>query len=153
MAGEGATITSLYEIYEKPPNITMLLTPEAVQERSLKGRAAEFIPETGDLFVNGLYEAVDRTVADIEPEFTGQIEHETLRSLVTKAARHALVFRVGRATVYALAKRANEDWGEAAMSAGFGKESLSIAADNYEESLSFVRRNVKDKIKLEKIAA
>jgi hypothetical protein len=152
-APEGATITSLYEIYEKPPKITMLETPEAIQEKGLKGRAAEFIPETGDLFVNGLYEAVDRTVADVEPEFTGQIEPETLRSLVTKAARHALVFRVGKATVYALAKRANEDWGEAAMSAAFSKESLSIAADNYEESLSFVRRIVRDEIKLEKLAA
>jgi len=41
-------------------------------------------------------------------------------------------FRVGKATVYVLAKRANEDWGEAAMVAAFSKESLSIAADNYE---------------------
>jgi hypothetical protein len=152
-APEGATITSLYEIYEKPPKITMLETAEAVQERGLKGRAAEFIPETGDLFVNGLYEALDRTVADIEPEFAGQIEPETLRSLVTRAARHALAFRVGKATVYALAKRANEDWGEVAMSAAFSKESLSIAADNYEESLSFVKRIVRDEIKLEKLAA
>jgi hypothetical protein len=35
----------------------------------------------------------------------------------------------------------------------FSKESLSIAADNYEESLSFVKRNVREKIKLEKVAA
>ena len=28
-------------------------------------------------------------------------------------------FRVGKATVYVLAKRANEDWGEAAMVAAF----------------------------------
>jgi hypothetical protein len=52
------------------------------------------------------------------------------------------LLRVGKATVYVLAKRANEDWGEAPMVAAFSKESLSIAADNYEESLSFVRRNV-----------
>ena len=44
-------------------------------------------------------------------------------------------------------------WGEAAMVAAFSKESLSIAADNYEESLSFVRRIVRDAIKLEKLAA
>src|SRR5438094_462695 len=59
---EGATVTSLYEIYEKPPKITMLVTSEQVLDKGLKGRAAEFIMETGDLFVNGLYEAVDRTV-------------------------------------------------------------------------------------------
>ena len=150
---EGATATSLYEIYEKPPKITMLETMEAVIERGLKGRAAEFIMETGDLFVNGLYEAVDRTVADVEPEFVGQTEPETIRELVTSAARRALAFRVGKATVYALAKRANEDWSEAAMSAALSKESLSIAADDYDESLSSVKRATRERIKLLKIAA
>jgi hypothetical protein len=150
---EGATTTSLYEIYEKPPKITMLETPEAVFEKGLKGRAAQFIMETGDLFVNGLYEAVDRTLADIEPEFAGQTEPEKMRELVTGAARRALALRVGKATVYALAKRANEDWGETAMLAALSKESLSIAADNYDESLPVVKRNVRERIKLLKIAA
>jgi hypothetical protein len=150
---EGATTTSLYEIYEKPPKITMLETPDEVLEKGLKGRAAEFIVETGDLFVNGLYEAVDRTLVDIEPEFVGQVDPEKVRALVTNAARRALAFRVGKATVYALAKRANEDWSEAAMMAALSKESLSIAADNYDESLSFVKKNVREKIKLEKVAA
>jgi len=150
---EGATATALYEIYEKPPKITMLHTAEEVLEKGLKGRAAEFILETGDLFVNGLYEAVDRTVADIEPEFAGQADPEKVRELVTSAARHALVYRVGKATVFALAKRANEDWGEDAMKAALGKESLSIAADDYDESLSQVRKAIRDSIKLEKLAA
>jgi hypothetical protein len=152
-APEGATVTALYDIYEKPPKIIMLVTPEEVFEKGLKGRAAEFIVETGDLFVNGLYEAVDRTVADIEPEFIGQAEPERVREFVIGAARRALAFRVGKATVYALAKRANEDWGEVAMTVAFSKESLSIAADNYDESLPFVRRQVRDSIKLEKLAA
>jgi hypothetical protein len=131
----------------------MLETAEQVLEKGLKGRAAEFIVETGDLFVNGLYEAVDRTLTDIEPEFSDQAEPEKVRELVTAAARRSLAFRVGKATVYALAKRANEDWGETAMLAALSKESLSIAADNYDESLAFVRRNVRDRIKLLRMAA
>jgi hypothetical protein len=150
---EGATVTSLYEIYEKPPKITMLVTSEQVLDKGLKGRAAEFIMETGDLFVNGLYEAVDRTVLDIEPEFVGQAEPEQMRELITGAARRALALRVGKATVYALAKRANEDWGEADMLAALSKESLSIAADNYDESLPLVKRNVRERIKIVKMAA
>lgn len=150
---EGAIATALYEIYEKPPKITMLHTPEEVMEKGLKGRAAEFILETGDLFVNGLYEAVDRTLGDVEPDFVGQADPESVRALVTSAARRALAFRVGKATVFALAKRANEDWSEAAMMAALSKESLSIAADDYEESLSQVRRTVRDSIKLERVAA
>ena len=150
---EGSTATALYEIYEKPPKITMLETPEDVLEKGLKGRAAEFIVETGDLFVNGLYESVDRTVEDVEPEFVEQSDAETVRKLVISAARRALAFRVGKATVYALAKRANEDWGEAAMLAALSKESLSIAADNYDESLTAVRKNVREGIKVARIAA
>jgi hypothetical protein len=131
----------------------MLETMDAVLELGLKGRAAEFIMETGDLFVNGLYEAVDRTVIDVEPEFVGQTEAEKVREVVTNAARRALAFRVGKATVYALAKRANEDWSEAAMLAALSKESLSIAADDYEESLSFVKKAARERFKVLKIAA
>jgi hypothetical protein len=152
-APEGATTTSLYEVYEKPPQIVMLETQEAVDEKKLKGRAAEFFIETGTLFINGLYEAVDRTISDIEPEFAGQGDPESIRTLVTNAARRAMAFRVGKATVFALAKRLNEDWGESAMQAALTKESLSIAADNYEESLSVVRRRVREGLKVERAAA
>jgi hypothetical protein len=152
-APEGATITSLYEVYEKPPQIIMLETEEAVDEKKLKGRAAEFFFETDTLFVNGLYEAVGRTVSDIEPEFAEQGDPENMRTLVTKAARRAMAFRVGKATVFALAKRLNEDWSEVDMRAALTKESLSIAADNYGESLSMIRRWVREGLKLERAAA
>jgi hypothetical protein len=152
-APEGATSTSLYEVFEKPPKITMLITPEEVAEKALNGRAAMFILETGDLFVNGLYEAVTRTIDDLEPEFVGTGEPELIRELMTREARHQLAFRVGKATVFALAKRANEDWDQPALAAALSKESLSIAADNYLESLSAVRRKVKEGLKVVRLAA
>jgi hypothetical protein len=37
--------------------------------------------------------------------------------------------------------------------AALSKESLSIAADNYDESLPSVRKHIRDGIKLEKLAA
>jgi hypothetical protein len=109
--------------------------------------------ETGDLFVNGLYEAVDRTFNDIEPDFVGQADAETVRKLVLIAARRSMALRVGKAVVFALAKRANEDWGETAMQAAFTKESLSIAADDYDQSLSGMRRYIKEGLKISKLAA
>jgi hypothetical protein len=151
-APEGATATSLYEVFEKPPNIIMLDKPEEVAEKRLKGRAAMFILETGDLFVNGLYEAVTRTVDDVEPDFVGEAEPELIRQLITSESRRQLAFRVGKATVFALAKRANEDWDKAALAAALTKESLSIAADNYLESLSAVRKKVKEGIKISRIS-
>ncbi len=150
---EGAVATSLYEVYEKAPNIIMLNSPEDVSEKGLKGRAASFVIETGDLFINGLYESVDRTIEDVEPEFVGQADAEFLSTAVTDAARAEMARRVGKAVVYALAKRANEDWDSAAMGAALSKESLSLAADDYLESLSRVRKRVRDSIKLERVAA
>jgi hypothetical protein len=48
-APEGATSTALYEVFEKPPKI-MLTTPEEVADKALKGRAAMFVLETGNLY-------------------------------------------------------------------------------------------------------
>lgn len=147
-APEGATSTSLYEVFEKPPNFIMLIKPEEILEKNLKGRGALFILETGDLFVNGLYEAVTRTMEDIEPDFVGQGDPEMIRDLIISAARRHMARRVGKATVFALAKRANEDWDESAFKMALAKESLTLAADNYLESLAAIRREVKDGIKV-----
>lgn len=115
--------------------------------------AASFILETGQLFVNGLYEAVDRAVADFEPEFAGEADAEVVRRIVTNAVRNEMAYRTGKAVVYALAKRANEDWSESDMTTAVTKESLSIAADDYLEGLPRLRRRVREAIKLEKVAA
>jgi hypothetical protein len=151
---EGATPTALYEVYERAPTIMMLTTPEEVDEKKLRGKAAEFIEQTGVLFVNGLYEAVDRTLDDIEPEYVRQQgDPEALRTAMITAARNAMAYRVGKATVFALAKRANQDWTEGDRLSALAKESLSIAADNYEESINQVRKAVRDAIKMAKAAA
>ena len=141
------------EVYEKPPQVFMLKTLEEVDERGLRGRVAIFYASTGQLFVNGLYEAIDRTVEEVEPEYVGQLDPEATRRIVIEAARHAMAFRVGKATVFALAKRADEHWTEDDMDKAFSKESLSIAADNYEESMNSIRRRVREDIKMEKVAA
>lgn len=150
---EGAVTTSLHEVYERAPKIIMLDRAEDIAEKGLVGRAAIFVIETGELFVNGLYEAVDRTIADVEPEFVGEADAEAISTAVADAAKMETAFRVGKATVFALAKRVSEDWSEADMAAALSKESLSIAADDYLESLSRVRKRVRDRVKLEKIAA
>jgi hypothetical protein len=51
----------------------------------------------------------------------------------------------------AFAKRAIEDWTEAAMLTALTRESLSIAADNCDESPASVRRHVREAMKLERL--
>lgn len=122
-------------------------------KKASRGGPRASVIETGQLFVNGLYEAVDRTVEDIEPEFVGQADGEDVRTSLIDAARTAMAYRVGKAVVYALAKRANEDWSTPDLAAALAKESLSLAADDYLESLPRVRRRVRDAIKLVRVAA
>ena len=74
-------------------------------------------------------------------------------AVALSAARHTLAFRVGKAVVFALAKRANEDWDQQALATAITKESLSIAADNYLESLKFIRKRIRDGLKLSRAAA
>src|SRR5690606_22573280 len=92
-APEGATATSDYEVFERAPKIIMLDDPTLIEEKNIKGKAASFVPETGTLFVNGLYEAIDRTVADLEPEFSGEDDAEIVRAQLITAARNAAAFR------------------------------------------------------------
>jgi hypothetical protein len=84
--------TALYEMYEKAPQVIILTSPEEVEEKKLRGKAAEYIQETGALFVNGLYEAIDRTIADVEPLYAGQGDPEVLRKSMITSARKAMAF-------------------------------------------------------------
>jgi hypothetical protein len=150
---DGAKLTSAFKMYEKAPEIIMLIEQKDIDEKGLNGRAASFVEQTGYLFVNGLYDAVDRTVEAIEAEFLGQADDEAVRKSVVDGARYAMAFRVGKATVFALAKRSNEHWTEDAMQQALTKESLSIAADDYRSGLSSVRRFVKESLKASAVKA
>ncbi len=139
---------SEYEMYEKAPKLIMLYEPNDIEEKGIKGKAAKPYIEVGQLFINGLYEAVDRTVADLLPEFIGAADEEALRSELVLASQTAMALRVGKATVFALAKRANEDWSDLDLKAALTPESLSIAADDYMGSFNAVRRKVRARLKV-----
>ena len=50
--------------------------------------------------------------------------------------------------LWIVAKRANEDWSEGALKTALTPESLSIAADDYMDSFSMVRRHVRERLKV-----
>jgi hypothetical protein len=57
-----------------------------------------------------------------------------------------VALRVGKATVFALAKRANKDWSEENLKAALTPESLSIAADDYMDSFNIIHRQMRLRI-------
>jgi hypothetical protein len=53
-----------------------------------------------------------------------------------------MILRICRTVVYALAKQLNKEWDQKALDVASSPESLSMAADNYHDSMQNIRRAV-----------
>tara|TARA_Y100000815_G_scaffold196257_1_gene179774 strand:- start:474 stop:680 length:207 start_codon:yes stop_codon:yes gene_type:complete len=58
-----------------------------------------------------------------------------------------MAFRVGKATCYAISKRLSDDWSSDDLDRATSPESLSLAADDYKQSISQAKRYAKELIK------
>jgi hypothetical protein len=70
-----------------------------------------------------------------------------------QAAQRTLAFRVGKATCFALAKRLQDDWSSDDRDLATSPESLSMAADDYRQSISAARRWIKERVRMADVAA
>lgn len=150
-APEGATSASPYVMYEKAPEIEILTTEEAVKDRGIEGKAAAAFPQVGKLYVNGLYEAVDRMVEEILPGLISRIDQEDARSALTVVAREAVAFKVAKSVVFAMAKRSNDHWNEDDMNKALSPESLTLAADDYQDSTKDVKRAAERELNIKQL--
>ena len=152
-APEGAMASRLSRALERAPEIKILIDPEEIAERGLKGRAAKFYGEVQTLFVNGLYPVVGRMADELADEFVGAEDLEEARALAIHASQRTLAFRVGKATCYALAKRLLDDWSREDLDRATSPESLSMAADDYRQSIPAARRWIKERVRMANVAA
>jgi hypothetical protein len=148
-APDGARPSKSSLALERVPEIKVLTELEQVLEKNLKGRAARYYKDAQTLFVNGLYSVVDRMAAELEVELRNEAEAELLRSKVVSASRRFMAFRVGKATCYAISKRLADDWSGDDLDRATSPESLSLAADDYKQSLKAAKKWVKEQIKSE----
>lgn len=151
-APEGATASKLTRALERAPEIKILTSPEEIAERNLKGRAARFYSEVQTIFVNGLYPVVDRMADELANEFVGVDDPDEARALAIQSAQRTLAFRVGKATCFALAKRLLDDWSSEDLERATSPESLSMAADDYRQSIPAARRWIKEHVRMAKVA-
>src|SRR5690606_19345656 len=86
-------------------------------------------------------------------EYAQAPDPELMQNMARGMARNAMINRVGLAVVFALAKRLNKEWDEEAMSKALQPESLSLAADNYFESLQDARRALGTTLKMKRVDA
>lgn len=146
-APEGAKLSRSAQSLERVPEIKILTDPEEIAEKNLKGRAGRFYKDAQTLFVNGLYSVVERMAVELDAELRTSGEPEVVRTAILRASRKFMAFRVGKATCYAISKRLSDDWSNDDLDRATSPESLSLAADDYKQSISQAKRYAKELIK------
>ncbi|WP_174867708.1 hypothetical protein [Ruegeria sp. HKCCD8929] len=146
-APEGSKLSRSAQSLERVPEIKILTDPDEIAEKNLKGRAGRFYKDAQTLFVNGLYSAAERMAVELDAELRTLGEPEVVRSAIMKASRKFMAFRVGKATCYAISKRLSDDWSSDDLDRATSPESLSLAADDYKQSISQAKRYAKELIK------
>jgi hypothetical protein len=152
MAPEGATASKMSRALERAPEIVFLNTLEEIVEKGMKGRAAKFYPDTQTLFINGLYPAVEKMAKELANEFPDADDPDQSRALAIDAAKRTMAFRVGKATCFALAKKLLDDWSQDDLEKATSPESLSMAADDYRQSIADGKKWIKKQIKIEAVS-
>lgn len=146
-APDGAQVSRSAKALERVPKIEILTDPEEINDKALKGRAGRYYKDAQVLFINGLYPVVNRMAQDLERELAGTGDPEIIREAVLHASRRSMAFRVGKTACYAISKRMSEDWDSNNLDTATSPESLSMAADDYKQSLSEAKKYAKNMIK------
>lgn len=151
-APEGAKLSKESQALERAPTIEILDDPTEIDEKQMKGRAGRYYKDAQTLFINGLYSAVERMASELELHFAGQVEAEELRRIILKAAQRSTAFRVGKATCFAISKRLVDGWSLEDLDRATSPESLSLAADDYRQSMGTARKWIGAELKVKGFA-
>lgn len=118
-------------VVESMPALFLLRDPTELADRDLLHRAACYYPETHQLHVNLTYPAAAELAQRLTDLASAELDSEEVTRVAMMIAERAMVLRVARALVYALAKRNQpRDWREGHMRVAVSPESLTLAADD-----------------------
>ncbi|MCG6204600.1 ATP-binding protein [Rhodopseudomonas sp. HC1] len=146
----GAKRADMFVNMERAPEIIPLHDDAEIEEKGVKGRAARYYIDTGQLFINMQYPAIEKMRALLEMEYASAADLDAMRILVQQNAERSIMLRVGRAVVYALAKQLMKEWDSVAVERALSPESLSVAADDYQDSLQTARRALGARLRVSK---
>lgn len=141
LAPQGSKAAELWKDRERAPDIILLRTPEEIEEKQLRGRAARYY-DNGQLFINMLYPSIEEMREALEFSYAAVADVDGMREAALRQAEKTMTLRVGRAVVFALAKQLNKEWDPDAVKHALAPESLSLAADDYYDSLQGARRSM-----------
>jgi hypothetical protein len=124
-----------------------------IEDKGVKGRAARYYIDTGQLFINMQYPSVAQMRSQLELEYATAADLDAMRMLVQQNAERSIMIRVGRAVVYALAKQLMQEWDSGAVERALSPESLSVAADDFQDSLQTARRALGARLRITKLGS
>ncbi len=142
---------SIITDFEPAPQIIMLRDDAETHARGVAERGARYYPETHQLFVNCLYPGVSAMRSTLEREFSWAEDQEAVRHGAQRSAEQSLVERVGRMLVFALAKHGK--WADWEMSHSLSTQALTLAADDYHQSLPAARASLRASLRLRQLAS
>jgi hypothetical protein len=146
----GAQMARMAQNLERAPKLIPLDDEQEIEEKQIVGRAGRYYSASGELFINMNYPAVFLMQEQLGREYAQAPDPEVMQKMARGLSRNSMINRVGLAVVFALAKRINKEWDEDAMGKALQPESLSLAADNYFESLQDARRMLGKTLKLKR---
>ena len=147
----GAQMARMAQNLERAPQLIPLDDASEIEEKQIVGRAGRYYSASGELFINMTYPAVHLMHEQLGREYSQAPDPEVMQKMARGLSRNSMINRVGLAVVFALAKRINKEWDEEAMGKALQPESLSLAADNYFESLQDARRMLGKTLKLKRM--
>jgi len=147
----GAKRADISKNLEQAPEIIPLRDPEQVEEKGITGKAARYVRETNQLFVNLTYSAVGAAQEDLSLRYATYEEPEIVRELARGWAERLVMGRVGYAVVYAQAKQLIREWTSDDVKKALEPESLSLAADGWRDAVSTAYRSISRRLGAAKV--
>jgi hypothetical protein len=134
-----------HPVFERPPELIGLRTPEQIRERALEGRAARFYPQSHQIFINLLYPAIQETVFALLAECEVPLDalNEESRRIAIETAEWALTKRISRVIVYSLSKK-SLGWRPDEIMRSQSTETLSLVADDWAVAMDMARARFQD---------
>jgi hypothetical protein len=114
------------------PELIWLDTPEQVESEELLDRAGKYDHATNTLYLNGLYDAVQKKISALNEHYVQQVDWDQVCAIVVDKVRAAMALHVGSVVVYALVKQGRPKWSDNQWKAALSAESLTVAADQSE---------------------
>lgn len=148
----GAKRADISKNFEQAPEIIPLRDPEQVEEKGITGKAARYVRETNQLFVNLTYSAVGAAQEDLSLRYATYEEPEIVRELARQWAERLVMGRVGYAVVYAQAKQLIREWTSDDVKKALEPESLSLAADGWRDAVSTAYRSISRRLGAAKVS-